>query len=190
MKKRLCFGIIIFLFIRPGIRVEATGSKFSPPLRTVVEKAISCCAESYGPLVTQVGEVLAVSADRITLSGPVSGEETIKATVATVFVNGHSGDLMALRPVAPGFYFAARLFFDQQGILRLIDAGYVGAEVEVITVDIGRRLLTVQPLDQTQTYQLTFSPLLPATSPQLAPGDICFLLLDWENRIRKIFRDE
>jgi len=164
----------------------ATGNGLSSPPRDRVAAALQACVEKYGPLTDVEGEVMTVGTDWISLREVQAREKTFSCRTAEIFVNGYAGHLSALRPIAPGFYFAARLYFDQQGILRLVDGWYVGAEVEVLAVEAGGRLLTVQPLEQAQTYRLILSPHLASPSPALAPGSICFLLLDWEYRVRKI----
>lgn len=188
MKIKVAITIICLLAVTSW--TGAAGNGFSFPARHRVAAALQTCAEKYGPLTVEEGEVTTVGSDWLSLRANQAGEKTFPCLNAAIFVNGYAGLLPALRPIAPGFYFAARLYFDQQGILRLVDGWYVGAEVEIRAVEAGGRRLTVQPVDQAETYQLILSPHLAPPSPALAPGSICFLLFDWEHRVRKIIRPE
>ncbi|NLY91922.1 MAG: hypothetical protein GX081_10025 [Firmicutes bacterium] len=188
MKIKVALTIVCLLTVASW--TGATGNGFSFPTRHRVAAALHKCGEDYGPLTVEEGEVTAVGAGWISLRSNQAGEKTFSCMDAEIFVNGNAGDLPALRPIAPGFNFAVRLYFDQHGILRLVDGWYVGVEVEVLAVEAEGRLLTVQPLDQAQTYHLILSPHLAPSSPVLTPGSICFLLLDWEDRVRKILRPE
>lgn len=185
MKTKIAWGILFFL-ITTAVPTGATVNNLSFPTRTKVEQALQEAVESWGPLVCREGEISAVVADRISLREVGRGESMFFLGAAEVFVNGQPGNSTALRPIAPGFNFAARLHFDQEGVLRLVDGWYVGTEVKVLAVDPERNLLTVQPLDHTRTGRLAFSPHFTATSPLPAPGETCFLLFDWEHRVRQI----
>lgn len=185
MKTKLSWGTVLLLTLF-ALRAEATTSVFSFPNRNQVEQALQNYTENCGPLVCIEGEISAVTTDGISLRERDRRESTFSLNAAEVFVNGQAGVSAALRPIAPGFNFAARLYFDQEGVLRLVDGWYVGVEAEVLTVDPERRFLTVQPLDHAQINQFIFSPLLPATSPLPTPGEICFILFDWEHRVRQI----
>ena len=186
MKNWVRLGILGLLLVLSYIS-EATEHTCSVPDRALVVQAVRDCTEQYGPLVVKTGEISATADGEITLGAVADGQEkTFSSSAAAVFINGQLGITAALRPIAPEFYFAARLYFDQQGVLRLVDGWYVGIEVEVLAVDTTRRALTVRPIDQGATWRLTLSPLLSLSNSALTPGDSCFLLLDWENNIRKV----
>ncbi|HHT49099.1 MAG TPA: hypothetical protein GXZ98_07385 [Firmicutes bacterium] len=185
MKIKVLLAIVFFILAVTS-RTDATVNGFSFPPPNRVAAALKACEEQYGTLAVEEGEIIAVTADRISFRGYQTGEKTIPPSTTAVFVNGCAGELAALRPIAPGFYFTARLYFDQQGVLRLVDGWYIGAEVEILAVETGSRFLTVQPLDQTQTYRLHLSPHLTIPSSALVPGKICFLLLNGEHQVFKI----
>ncbi|HEY8391711.1 MAG TPA: hypothetical protein VIL83_03195 [Capillibacterium sp.] len=188
MKRKVALTIIWLLLVASW--AGATGSGFIFPARYRVAAALRACEENYGPLTVAEGEVTAVGEGWLCFRPQQAPEKAFPCGEAEIFVNGTAGQLPALRPIVPGFNFLVRLYFDQQGILRLVDGWYVGAEVEVLAVEDGGRRLTVQPLDQAQTYRVILSPHLNPSSSALAPGSICFLLLDWENRVHKIIGRE
>ncbi len=182
-RKLLCPVLLLTLLVLP---VEAKVNDASFPNRAQVEQALRFATETWGPLSCRTGEISAVTADWICLREKDGGEKTFFLKDAVIFVNGQRGIGTALRPIAPGFNFAACLYLDQTGVLRLVDGWYVGVEVEVRTVDWERRILTARPLDRAQTDQFTISPLLPANHPLPTPGEICYFLLDWDYQVRRI----
>jgi hypothetical protein len=188
MKNWALIGIIGLLFVLVS-RSEATEQTLIFPDRTRVAQAVRDCTKEYGPLVVETGEILATADERITLRGATDGREKVySCAVATVFINGQLGVTTALRPIAPQFYFVARLYFDYQGVLRLVDGCYAGVEGEVLAVDTADRGLTVRPLDQSDTWGLTFASPLSHSDLAFTPGECCYFLLDWENNIRKVIR--
>jgi hypothetical protein len=187
MKLKLACGtLILFSLTFLALRAEATVNGLFFPDRNQVEQTLHLYTKEYGPLVCIAGEISAVTTDGIRLREMDRSERTFSLNDAAVFVNGQAGVNNALRPIAPGFNFTARLYFDHQGVLRLVDGWYLGVEAEVLAVDRERRLLTVRPLDQTETNQFICSPLLTTTSPLPASGEICYFLFDWEHRVRRI----
>ena len=188
MKHWAILGMIGVLFVLvPGS--EAIEQTFPFPDRALVVQAVRDCAKKHGPLVVVTGEISATADQGITLAGADGQEKAYSCAAAAVFINGQLGLTAALRPIAPEFYFAARLYVDHQGVLRLVDGWYVGVEAEVLAIETDYSALIVRPLDQGETSRLPFSPLfLPRSDPPLTPGEICFFLVDWENNIRKVFR--
>lgn len=188
MKNWALFGIIGVLSLLVS-GSEAAEQNFIFPDRTLVAQVVRDCTKEYGPLVVKTGEIFASADEAITLRIAADEQEkTYSSSEAAVYINGQLGIAAALRPIAPQFYFVARLYFDRQGILRLVDGWYVGVEVEVLAVDTPARGLTVRPLDQTETWCLNLTPQLCHSELAFAPGECCFLLLDWENDIRKVIR--
>ncbi|NLC53313.1 MAG: hypothetical protein GX770_05045 [Firmicutes bacterium] len=185
MKRKLTWGTVLFLTLF-ALRAETTVNVFSFPDRNQVGQALHIHTGNYGPLVCIEGEISAVTADWISLRQKDRGEITFSLKDAEVYVNGQVGLCTALRPIAPGLNFAARLYIDHEGVLRLVDGWYVGMEAEVLAVDPECRFLTLRPLDTPETNRFIFSPLLPTTSPLPAPGEVCFFLFDWEHRVRRI----
>ncbi|WP_231133424.1 hypothetical protein [Capillibacterium thermochitinicola] len=169
-----------------GLRAEAMANVFGFPSRNQVEQALHSATENWGPLVCLEGEITDVTADGFRFRASDHEESFFSHQDAEVFVNGRAGLCTALRPIAPGFNFDARLYLDRAGVLRLVDGWYVGVEAEVLTIDPERGLLTVQPLDHAQANQFRLSPLFSATSPLPAPGEVCFFLFDWEYQVRRI----
>ncbi|NLM37635.1 MAG: hypothetical protein GX202_05865 [Firmicutes bacterium] len=188
MKQKLSWGTVVLFIVLIGLPTEAMANVLAFPGRNQVEEAVRFTTENWGPLVCLAGEIADVTAEGIRFSAKGCGERFFSHQDAEVFVNGRAGLWPALRPIAPGFNFAARLYLDQAGVLRLVDGWYIGVEAEVLAIDQERGLLTVRPLDHAQTNQFSFSPLFFTTSFLPAPGEVCFFLLDWEHQVRRIIR--
>ena len=76
---------------------------------------------------------------------------------------------MPCGPLRPVLTLPLVFTLTTKGVLRLVDGWYLGVEAEVLAVDRERRLLTVRPLDQTETNQFICSPLLPHHQPLFQP---------------------
>src|SRR5690606_19610235 len=109
-RKLLCPVLLLTLLVLP---VEAKVNDASFPNRAQVEQALRFATEAWGPLSCRTGEISAVTADWICLREKDGGEKTFFLKDAVIFVNGQRGIGTALRPIAPGFNFAACLYLDQ-----------------------------------------------------------------------------
>lgn len=190
MKKRACLTLIIMVLA--GVRsAQATSGGLAIPDRQAVLTTITSNEALFGLLTLNEGEVVSVDGDRLQLvTGSGLSETYTIPSSCPVYINGRQGSLSALRPVAPGSFFATRLYVDHDQIPRLIDGWYVGGLVVIIAADSQHHTLCVQAVESNKVYHLAVSPALRGEVSRLAPGKTCFLLLGWEAQVRKIYVDQ
>ena len=105
-----------------------------------------------------------------------------------VFVNGRPGENAALKPVAPGCYFYACLYFLPDGKLHLVAGWYLGGEVKILKIeeaDGGRSLVTVRGMENTGETTVVW--YYPEDGAGLFPGMTGYLLLASDGRVRTFF---
>ena len=183
--------LVLFILLSFVGTVNSKDAGLFIPNRMVVTAEVQLKEEIYGPLKIIEGEVLETGNDYLLIRGRDGKTETFTLSAeSTVFVNGQEGEISALRPVSPGLFFAVRLYFTYSDNLCLVDGWYVGGVVKVNVIDVQKRLMYVQAVENGESYLFLISPNLKEKISRLAPGTACFILIDYEHGIRRIFIDE
>lgn len=170
---------------------RATVAGFVNLDRSMVSEALSEVERSAGILKKKEGEVVGVQPSVLTIRDSAGSVQDYSIADAKLFVNGRAGTLFALRPVTADCFFQARLYFDCNGKLLLVDGWYIGFEAEIISyADKGGRLyLRVKGLETGEMHNLPVSPVLHDTVAGLCAGDTCYFLLDIDGNIRRISKN-
>lgn len=187
MKIRNCC-LIVFILLSFTVIVNSKTTGLFIPDRMAVAKEVKLKEELFGPLEIKEGEVLEVGKDYLVIRREGGKTETfIVPADCRVFVNGQQGGILALRPVLPELFFMTRLYIDRSGNLCLVDGWYVGGVVKVASIDYLRRLIIVESVEDRKTYSFRIDPRLKEETYRLVAGTVCFILLDYESEIRRIF---
>ncbi|MGE5507415.1 MAG: hypothetical protein ACM3RP_02840 [Chitinophagales bacterium] len=116
------------------------------------------------------GEVVAVdaAAGSLRLATPAGERVICLAPGATVWREGQPASLVALRPVANGFFHEALVWLDDQGRATRVDGFYPGFEAKVIAVT--ESTITLAPAGQDGDGSPGSARLSGPTSLRLTPG--------------------
>ena len=180
LARRLFLILTIFFCASAAFSAEATcGGRFIVP-RAELESILAKIETTAGPLSWLEGEVVAVGQNSCTLRTDGKEHSFLLGPACEIFANGLPSSLNALRPVAPGAFFWARLWLDSGGGIRIIEAIYCGGELMLI--EVGQDEMTgIAPDIPT-----------PVTLPiadwryvgHLVPGQSIYVLLDLTGRVR------
>lgn len=182
VRARACLvTAIVFLGWVCMISVAAAqGSQFVVP-RAGVEAVLAGFRESWGPVHTREGEIVALERRICRLNeGGVVNDFPFAAT-CTVFANGLPACPEAVRPVSPEYGFWAKLWIDGDGTVRLVEAVYLGGEL-LLTAVSRESLIGLLPERQTLITLQTTAGL---SIDGLAPGQLVYVLLDLDGRVRQ-----
>lgn len=186
---RFCFLLFLPALLLAGFhRAQATPAGLILPDTCRFTGLLAVEEERHGPLRQEKGEIIAAEKDYLIIRRDGGEECFYPVNDCLVFVNGRPGENAALKPVAPGCYFYACLYFLPDGKLHLVAGWYLGGEVKILKIeeaDGGRSLVTVRGLENPGETTVVW--YYPEDGAGLFPGMTGYLLLASDGRVRTFF---
>lgn len=154
--------------------------------RTAIRQKIAD-AERNGTRFRMItGEVLVGEKGRLILRNKAGAVQEYFLSNTDVYLNGQPSSGEALRPVCPGRPFQVRLYLDEEGIVKIAEAWYIGGEGELIRLhprEDGRFSITLRALDTSCEGWFLVSQELNDEMRSIPPGTSLYYQLNLDGEI-------
>lgn len=168
---------------------QATAADLPHMDRTAIRQKIAD-AERNGIRYHMItGEVLVGEKSRLILRNKEGAVQEYFLSDTDVYLNGQLSSGEALRPIYPGRPFQARLYVDEEGMVKIAEAWYIGGEGELICLhrlEDGRFSITVRALDTSREGQFIVSQELNDEIRNIPPRTFFYYQLNLDGEISYI----
>lgn len=160
--------------------------------RTAIKQKIMEAESSGGQLRRITGEVLVAGKTKLTLRNEEGVIQEYFLVGADLYLNGQPSSGEALHPIYPGRNFQARLYIDEEDMVKVVEAWYIGGEGQLVRLHPpdanGRFSITLRALDTPRERQFLVSQELNEVIKSISPetcfyyqlnldGEICYILI-------------